>query len=306
MLAAVLLAPACGDSGITDPGTIQDVRPYVTGTAAASLNGKGLFVFPPPASPSALQIMTPERARELAEAYVRTDGAFYKEDWEKWRGARIDLASLRADPRVLYVQSPFGLVPEGYHRSYTRELGPHYLVRMMSGREWVLYIAISAYAIEIEIDAAGKIQRPPIGRGGEFGVQPISSDTTYAQIFTPEQATILAGHLSRVRVSEVPVLVQQQMPYSPTISLWKVKLERPVRVHAAQSARTLDVSEVYIGPQKALRLQIPLPNQPTSDTILAFRAGPDGGLIGSNPDRLLIPILGGAPTQFEAVTVEVP
>jgi hypothetical protein len=304
LLVALTHASACGDSGITDAGATQDVRPYVTGTAAASLNSAGLFVFPIPASPSALQIMTPERARELAEAYVRSDGAFYKEDWEKWRGARIDLASLHADPRVLYVPTPFGLMPAGYHRSYTRELGPHYLVRMMSGREFVLYVAIAAYATEIEIDAAGNIQRPFIGRGGEFGVQPISSDTTYAEIFTPEQATIQAGRLTGARVSEVPVLVQQQMPYSPTISLWKVTLERPVRVRAPQSARTLNVSEVYVGPQKALRLQIPLPTQPTSDTIVAFRAGPDGGLIDSDPDRLIIPILGGAPTHFEPVIVE--
>jgi hypothetical protein len=306
LLVALTLAAACGGSGITDAGLVQDVRPYVTGMAAASLDSEGLFVFPTPASPSALQIMTPGRARELAEAYVRTEGAYYKEDWEKWRGARIDFAGLRADPRVLYVQSPFGLMPEGYHRSYTREMGPHYLVRMMSGREWVLYIAVSAYATEVGIDPAGKIQRPPIGRGGEFGVQPISADTTYGEIFTPERATIQAGRLTGVRVSEVPVLVQQQMPYSPTISLWKLTLERPVRVRAPQSARTLDVSEVYIGPQRTLRMQIPVLNQPTSDTLFALRAGPDGGLIPSDPDRLIIPILGGAPTHFEPVIVEAP
>jgi len=304
LLVAVALAPACGDPGITDAGTTEDVRPHVTGAAAASLDSEGLFVFPTPVSPSALEIMTPSRARELADAHVRTAGAFFKEDWEEGRGARIDLASLRAAPRVLYVPTPYGLMPEGYHRSYTRELGPHYLVRMMSGREFILYIAVAAYATEIGIDAAGNTQRPPFGRGGEFGVHPIAPDTTHYRMFTPEQAAILAGRLTGVRVSEVPVLVQQRKPYSPTISLWKVTLERPVRVRAPQSARSLDVSEVYIGPQKAFRLQIPVLNQPTSDTIFAFRARPDGSLIDSDPDRLVIPILGGAPTHFEPVTVE--
>jgi hypothetical protein len=306
LLVALALAAACGDSGITDGGAVEDVRSYVMGNAAASLDGEGLFVFPAPVSPSALQILSPQRARELAEAHVRTDGAYYKADWEKGRGAPIDLASLRADPRVLYVPTPFGPMPEGYHRSYTRELGPHYLVRMMSGRELVLYISVAAYATEVGINAAGQTERPPIGRGGEFFVHPIAPDTSLYRMFTPEQAVILAGRMTGVRVTEVPTLVQQRDPYSPTISLWRLTLERPVRVRASQSARQLEVSEVYIGPEKAYRLQIPDPTQPTSDTIFALRARPDGSLINSDPDRLLIPILGGAPTHFEPVTVETP
>lgn len=305
-LVALMVASGCGDSGITAPGSTEDVRPYVTGAAAARLDAQGLFVFPTQVSPSAFQILTPERARGLAEAHVRTDGAYYEEDWEKERGAGIELAALRADPRVLYVPTPFGLMPEGYHRSYTRELGPYYLVRMVSGRELVLYVAVAAYATEVVIDATGKTQRPALGRGGEFVVHPITRDTAHYRMFTPEQAVIVAGRVTGVRVSEIPVLVQQQKPYSPTISLWKLTLERPVRVRAPQSARSLDVNEIYIDALRSSRLQIPVLNQPTSDTIFALRARPDGSVINSDPDRLLIPILGGAPTHFEPVTVESP
>ncbi|HEX8208889.1 MAG TPA: hypothetical protein VF584_01785 [Longimicrobium sp.] len=304
LFVALAFASACGDAGITEPGSTEDVRPFVTGAASASVDAQGLFVFPTPVSPSALQILTPERARELAEAHVRTDGPNFEKDWEKERGAGIDLATLRADPRVLYVPTPFSLMPEGYHRSYTRELGPYYLVRMTSGREVVLYIAVAAYATEVAIDADGKTQRPALGRGGEFVVHPIARDTAQYRMFTPEQAAILAGRMTGVRVSEIPVLVQQQKPYSPTISLWRLTLERPVRVRAAQSARSLDVSEIYIDALRSSRLQIPVLNQPTSDTIFALRARPDGSLINSDPERLLIPILAGAPTHFEPVIVE--
>jgi hypothetical protein len=306
LLVALALASACGDSGITASGPNEDVRSYVTGTAAASLDAQGLFVFPTPVSPSALQIMTPERARELAEAHVRTDGSYFKQDWEEERGADIDLASLRADPRVLYVPTPFGPMPEGYHRSYTRQLGPHYLVRMMSGRDLVLYIAVAAYATEVGINAAGQTERPPIGRGGEFFTHPIRRDTTLYRMFTPEQAVILAGRMTGARVSEVPVLVRQHDPYSPTISLWRLTLERPVRVRAPKTGRNLEVSDLYVDALQASRLQIPTPAQPTSDTISAMRARADGSFIESERDRLLIPILGGAPTHFEPVTVESP
>jgi hypothetical protein len=125
-------------------------------------------------------------------------------------------------------------------------------------------------------------------------------------MFTPEQAVILAGRMTGVRVSEVPVLVRQHDPYSPTISLWRLTLERAVRVRAAQTGRSLDVNELYVDVMQASRLQIPTPVQPTSDTISAMRARADGSFIESERDRLLIPILGGAPTHFEPVIAETP
>ncbi|CAN5777300.1 hypothetical protein BH23GEM5_BH23GEM5_10820 [soil metagenome] len=71
----LLIAGGCG-AEITPPELADsaDVRPYVTGTAAVSLTAEGLFVLPAPPAPAERPVITPERARALAAAYVFTFG----------------------------------------------------------------------------------------------------------------------------------------------------------------------------------------------------------------------------------------
>ncbi len=124
----LLIAGGCG-AEITAPELADsaDVRPYVTGAAAADLTADGLFVLPAPTAPAERPIITPERARALAASYVLSFGPSAKRDWEEVRGRPIDISRLEAEPRVFYASSPYGLFPAGYHPAFTHGYGPWYL-----------------------------------------------------------------------------------------------------------------------------------------------------------------------------------
>jgi hypothetical protein len=304
LLLGVMLVAACGHDGITDPEVDLDVRPYVTGAAAANLDGSGHFVFAEPVSPTPLPILSSQRARDLAAADVRTWAPLLKSDWEKRRGAPINLGGLTADSRVYYVPTPFGPVPERFHLSYRRYLGPYYLVRMVDGPTPVMLVGVSAYATDVEINAQGQTVLQPLGQGGEFIEHVLPVDTGFFRVFTPEEAVVYLARLSSRKVTKVPELVRLAMPYSPTVSLWKLTLDQPVRVRASASSRVLDVIELYVGPQNSYRLQIPRPEQPTEEVESnALLRNPDGTPVEST-ETLRVPIT--APTLFEPVTLEAP
>jgi len=301
LLAGVLVA-ACGPDGITHPEPDVDIRPYVTGAAAANLDASGHFVFAEPVSPTPFAIVSSQRARELAVADVRTWAPLVKSDWEKQRGAAIDLGRITADLRVYYVPTPFGPVPERFHLSYRRNLGPYYLVRMMDGPTPVMMVGVSAYVTDVEINAQGQTVLQPLGQGGEFIEHGLPVDTGFFRVFTPEQAVVYLGRLSGRKVTEVPELVRLAMPYSPTVSLWKLTLDQPVRVRTTATSRVVDARELYVGPQNSYRLQVPRPEQPTEEVEPnALLRNPDGTPAEST-ETLRVPIE--APTSFEPVTIE--
>lgn len=301
LLAAALFGSACDGTRITDSGKVESVRRYVVGAAADNLNGDGYFQFPVPLSPSALPIMSAERARALAHANVQTFGAELKSEWEKLHGGPIDLSVLNADPRVLYVATPYALIPDDFHPSARRVFGPYYLVRIKTRNTTVLYVCVSAYATEVQIDPQGTVRRPSLGRGSEFFMHAIPKDTSTLRLFTAEEAVVMLGSLTDVRVSEVPELVRREFPLSPAAALWKLTLERPVSVRTVTGSRTLETSELYVSPDTRARILIRSPVQPASHATTAFRVGPDG--VGTVMDSLRVPTINGAPTVFEPVVL---
>jgi hypothetical protein len=301
-LLTLACAAACDGSRITEPSPPPDVRPFVTGAAAANLDAAGLFVYADPQPPDTIPMLSSSRARELAIADVRTWAPVYRSDWEQARGSAIDVNTLSADPRVYYVPTPYGAVPDGFHRSYTREFGPHYLVRMVSRSDVVLVVSVAAYATEVTIDESGQTHRPPLGRGGEFFEFPLPADTTPFRLLSPEEAVVYVGRLTGARTKEVPQLVQLGMPYSAIASLWKLSLDRTVRVRTVDSQATRDVTELYIGPERGYRLNVAAPTQPVVHTEPAFLANPDGSS-SDKMETLTVPILDGVPTEFERVTI---
>lgn len=302
LLGAALLSSGCDGTRITDSGEVEDIRLHVVGAAADNLNADGYFQFPAPLSPSALPIISAERARALAEADIRTFGSQSKAEWERLHGRAINLSALKADPRVLYVPTPYALFPDGFHLSYRREYGPYYLVRLKAENTTVLLVCVSAYASEVQIDVQGFVQRPGLGRGAEFFEHAIPKDTSLVRLFTAEEAVVLVGSLTSVRVSEVPELVRRGAPLSPAAALWKLTLERPVSVRTVQGSRTLETSELYVSLETRARILIPSPVQPTSQATMALRVGPDG--VSTEMDSLSVPIIKGAPTVFEPVVLD--
>ncbi|HEY7767323.1 hypothetical protein [Longimicrobium sp.] len=299
-IACSLLLGACDGPDISGPDDPVDVRPFVTGAAAEALTADGLFALAPPAPPSTRPIISPERARLLASAYVASFGDALKPYWEKDRGGAIDLTGLRADPRVFYASTPYEPFPDGYHSAYGRGFGPYYLVRMMSGRSAVLLVAVAAYATEVEIDAEGKVHRP-VQRGNEFVSHGVSANATspnLASLPAPEEAVAGVGRLTGALVSEVPELVRVGLPLGPFQSLWKITLDRSVRVRA-NSGRTVEVRHLYVGSEPARRLMIPSSEQPTEFAAPAIRVSPAGEELGIEP--VYVRIRSGQPTLFEEV-----
>lgn len=294
-----LLIAACGDGEITGTSASVDVRPYVTGAAAASLDADHLFTFPEPAAPSTKAIVSPERARDIAMAVVRSWGPTARYWWDKDRGEPVDPATLQPDGRAFYALPPYELFPEGYHPAFPRFVGPYYLVRMRSGSEYPVVVAVSAYSTEVRITENGLIERPA-DRGGEFLDKALAADTTreYWAFLSPEEAVARAAQHTGARISEVPQLVLSQANMGPVGgALWKLTLERPVRVRAAESGRTVDVTEVYVGRKRARELLIPAVQQPTEVTVSAMRAG-GGEQVWDNVQLRLRP---GVPLNFEVV-----
>jgi hypothetical protein len=303
VLASVLLLACEGERITGSPPTVVDARPFVTGTAAEALRADGLFRLPEPLAPASTPIVSPDRARALAASYLLSVGHSLKSYWEQERGQRIDLASLDVDSRVFFASTPYRPFPEGFHPAFAHAFGPYYLTMLKSGSTPVLRIAVAAYSTEVTINAEGKFERP-VQRGNEFVSQGISADTArpnLAAFVTPEAAVVLAGHLTGVRVSETPQLMRVGLPLGPFSSVWKLTMERPVRVRTKNGARTAEVRHLFVGSEQGRRLMIPAADQPTEYRMLAFRVTPTGEDL--PPEMVPVSILPDHATVFEEVVV---
>jgi hypothetical protein len=302
-VALTLVIGGCDGPGIVESGDLTDVRSYVTGAAASSLDGEGLFTIPAAISPSTIPIITAQTARELASSYVLSFGADLKRYWDQERGRPIDISQLQPDSRVFFAATSYALFPEGYHPAFRRTLGPYYLVRMGTGTRPELLVAVAAYNTELGVNDRGKLIIPPIS-GMEFVSGGIPVDTTrrrLASLLTPEEAVIRVSQITGARVSEVPELRQLGFPLGPMFPAWKLTLERSVRVRAVSGSFTTEVATLYVGREQGRELLIPAAEQPSSEEVLAARMGPDGEDLG--PSKVSLPILATQPTKFEAVTV---
>lgn len=304
MTASLLVLGACDERGITGSNGPPDVRPFVTGSAAAAVGEGGLLLLPRPAAPGTRAIITPERAGGLASSYVFTFSRWLKPYWDRERGDAIEVARLQHDQRVFYASTPYASFPEDFHPGFSIGFGPYYVVRMLSRSRPVLLVAAAGYATDMEIDKQGRLDYPVYG-GNEFISQGFPLDTMkpdLAAFATPEEAVVTVARLTGTKVSEVPELMRVGLPLGPFSSVWKITLDRPVRVHTRDGSRTVDVQHLYLGSERGRRLMIPAADQPTEYEMYAFRIGPDGEDL--PPEFIRLPILSGRPTVFEEVRVE--
>jgi len=259
VIAAVLTG--CSDdlapTAVIDPPA--SLREHVTGAAAQSINSHGYFEFGRPAAPSTVPILSPERAAELAKAYIRTWRDFIRGPMEKDRGGPIPFDQLQPG-RVFFAQTPFGVVPDGFHPTYRNIYGPYYLVTMVNGREPVLIISVAAYATYEQIDERGYL-KPTVRGGGEFDHAAVALRPRVGTGFQPnfpEQAVERIGRASGARATHVPELVRRADPvrpgdsragfWAPAQSLWRVRLDRQIEVTAATPAgRRSRVRELFVG-----------------------------------------------------------
>ena len=86
------------DNDVTAPQV--DVRQYVTGEAANRLHPDGSFRLQEEFTSATEDVITTERAVDLAKAYLKTWGPIFERDWEAEYEGSIDLKKLRLDPRT--------------------------------------------------------------------------------------------------------------------------------------------------------------------------------------------------------------
>jgi hypothetical protein len=292
------VATACGS--ITDAGQPVDVRPYVTGAAAAALDVNGLFVFPEPTPPS-VPIISAEVAGQQADAFLVSYGPVMKQIWDRHRNAPVDVNRMRRDSRMFYIDTPYEWrAVEGFSPVTERFLGPHYLTTFNVWSRPVVLIAISAYNHHVSIRPDGTISIPN-GNGMEFLDWGIGRDTSLMRYESPEAAAVRAGRLTGALITEVPSLVRIGLLQTPLSAGWKFTLDRPVTVRVISSGRLAEVQEIHIGPDLEYRVFIPAPDQPVHFDAPFVRLDENGEPVGV--EYVEIPVRPGYPTIFEAVTV---
>jgi hypothetical protein len=246
-------------------------------------------------------LITREQAGEFAVAFVRKWGRFYVEDWSKERGSPVDPASLSPDPRIFYAETSFGRVPDGFHPAFRRAYGPWYLVTLVQGGKPAVLVAVSAYNTDLRIDAHGLLVHPffsgndfhAVGiaaRTGTLGVRPI----------TPEQAVEAVGRRTGARTQQTPDLHLLGKGQHPANAVWRLDLDRPVRVRVAGGAR--QVRALFAGPGG--RYYIPSAQQPAGYQGTGLRYDASGERIGT--DLLEVPAKPGGVLAFDEVTLDAP
>jgi hypothetical protein len=275
------------------------LRRYVTGDAAAALNGEGRFSFAAPSPPDSRPIITAERAAELALASLRTWGPSFHDEWVAERGRAFDMQNLTADSRVLFVKSPYGRFPDGYHPAYARLYGPYYIVHLNSGSETLMLVSVSAYATDLKIDGRGIVHRP-VERGMEF-VHQVLPEAHQDWFVSPEAAVERVGRQTGARVTRRPELVRINKDYIPSSAVWKLSLDRDIDVNPAGRGTPLRTRELYVGTARGAPLMMPASRAGGAESVHVLVS--EGRNLRAEP--IHVPILDGEFTSFSAVTADV-
>jgi hypothetical protein len=285
----------------TPSARAPEIRAYVAGDAAQNLETGGRFVLAPPPAEIDGPLITPEQAGEFAVAFARKWGRFYIEDWSKERGSPVDPASLSPDPRIFYAETSFGRVPDGFHPAFRRSYGPWYLVTLVQGGKPALQVAVSAYNTELKIDAHGMLVHP-MHSGNDFYAVGIAARTGTPGVrpITAEQAVEAVGRRTGARTERTPTLHLLGKGQHPANAIWRIDLDRPVRVRVAGTAR--QVRTVYAG--QGGQYYIPSARQPAGYQGTGIRYDAAGQRIG--PDLLNVPAKPGGVLAFDEVTLEAP
>jgi hypothetical protein len=248
MLLLFILFVSC-DRAVTHPveqSYTQEFSMYVTGEAAQSLDEAGRFPVMTASGSLGSAIISERRAGELAVAYVRGFGEFFRERWAREHGRYFDLESLRVDHRIQFLPTAYEEFPAGYMPAYRKFFGPYYLVTLVSGSSPVLLVAVSAYSTDVGIDKFGKAAIPGGGNGGEFSSYGITHSPGGMGPLLSEWAVVIAGKRLGARTSRVPELVRPLDPVSPLDPLWRLELDRDVLLKTKMGGKQVAAREVFV------------------------------------------------------------
>lgn len=298
LFACVLGAAGCAETTAPDPA--PDVRAWVVGEAARSLDSDGRFVFPRAVIPLD-SVIDEAQARALALAYVRTFAhvSSFARPLELQHEGSIDFERLYAAQRVEYAESVYEPLPDTVSASTRRAFGPAFLVRLLVGLVPTVNVAVSVYQTDIQI-RDGKVVMTPGSAGGTF--EALGSERTYgySQPIGPEQATLAVGKATGAKIALVPSLWLPTWDYAPAFAKWRLTLDRTVSFRGVQSGHVYSTRIVYVG----LRSISGVPGGNPDAMFVPLDTQPQMDSIGGNPP-VILHVRGGSPVLFEEVAVSV-
>ena len=317
LLSALVLAPllsAC-DRFSNAPTEVQvpNVNPYVSERLAGQLTADGHFRLAPAQAPDDIPIISADRARELARAYLRSWGRDQLARWAWERGGSLDPGAVAPSSRVYFAQTPHGRLPNDlYHPAIRRIYGPMYIVPLEHQEQVVALLAVSAYSTDLGVDSGGLIEMPKLGGSYFFSkaVAPAPRDPRFQFVaVSPEEAVKHVAERTGARVTEVPELVLLA-GYHPASAAWRIRVDRPVRVRrtalptspgvtrANPNPTPFAVREVYVANNHIVT--VPSPDQPTHKSV-HYPTGP-GTARGEQPGTAYdLPRRGELPILHETV-----
>lgn len=245
ILAGIIGLAACeGEPQSPEPLYPGDVRAYVVPELAAELGPDGRFNLPAPPAEAYPQI-TAQQAGDIAVAWARTFGKYFRGTLESRHGRPIDFNSLKVGSPAYYGITPYTAVPPDVHPGIRNAFGPCYLVYLVSPDGIpVLFAAVAAYNQAWIED--GMLRFPP-HHGDEVLASAVPLGRGFSMPVSPERAVQIVANASGARASLVPELLLPDRDYDAAFSRWKVTLERPVVARTSGRDASRLVRELYVG-----------------------------------------------------------
>jgi hypothetical protein len=274
-----------------------DVRDLVTVETLSLLDGSGRFRVA--AESTTPEHISPDRARELAELHIRIFGPLTRGFLEKRRGETIDFSSLHAASRIYFVSTPFAEVPDYIHRGVRKAYGAYYIVPMIfqgQPEDIVLSVAVSALNTDVIID--GKHMRYAVEHGNDFIVDAVPKGTGITMPVSPEWAAQAVTRVTGAKIAGSPVLEWQGIEQgAPQLALWKLPLDRLIRLRGTRTGTVKETRAVYVGVHGTL--QYPQPDQPASVSV----SYPVRGGQSDERETLALPVILGRAVNFEPISL---
>ncbi|HEX2078988.1 MAG TPA: hypothetical protein VHG08_14795 [Longimicrobium sp.] len=265
---------ACGDQPSNpqplDPG---DIRTFVTAEVAAQLARDGHFPLRDP-DPEPYPQISREQAAEIALAWARTYGKFFRPYLERDHGRRIDFDALTLVSPVWYAGAVYEPVPPDAHPGYRNAFGPHYILYLGSGGDPVLGVSVAAFA-QSSVTPQGLLSHPDHS-GNEVIAYGVPPGWGFSMPVSAEQAVRIAGASSGARAAETPELINPHQDYHPYHARWKVSLDRPVTVRGRSDGGIRSTRVIYVGAHG--ELLVPAAVQPDEGRQLPLENGGRSGL----------------------------
>jgi hypothetical protein len=245
-LLLALLAVACSERAVETPTAPSrgELEALLTPEAAASLDDSGHLQLAVSQGPGEI---SGERAALLALAYIREFGVSIRSTLERERGESIAFAKLEVCGSALYAAGPFMPLASEAPMTYQRAFGSKWLVGLCGEKGDIqVSVAVSARANDVTISDG----RLDFGRsdGNEFFSFGVPPGWESPVGLSPERAVQRIARKTGRRVSEVPVLigVDPKVAY-PQGAVWRVRLERPIRLRGVKSAQAALRDTVFAG-----------------------------------------------------------